>query len=651
MNTLKPDRISQVVGLCNDTEWYLKIRQRLESTGVQPEIKLSVIIPYYNRPLTLRQTLLSFTQSSYDLSLVEFIIADDGSDDANRPNLKSYLDLGLNIKYAWQPDMGFRLSAVRNLGIGCASYDNIIVVDCDLVVSKDFLLEHAWPLSISTNIISIGLRENRVYTSKNVEIFAKSNPASVGTFEGDDWRLGAWINKVPNFELSDMCWKMCSGGNIGFHKSLVERVGEFSERFTFWGGEDLEWGYRAFKSGAYFLINRGAHAYHFASKPSEFQVNRDEKRSEKEKLLKDLVPTGKLAYRTSEGDVPYISVFMTLYNKSDHLKEALVSIAKATKYRYEVVVVDDGSADNCLEILDTLDRDLKSKVRVFSRRHEGAEKTYADCLKRCRGEFIAQLDADDVLLPGSIDILVDTLQDSIADLAYGRYKRFTQSSGKPSEGWTHPICDRYLSIFEGMHTHPLRVFRGRALNRVGGFRALNLTAAVDFSLYSQILLSSCGIFVDEYTYMYRTLSSSLSHAKSDSQTLNTRDVIEDNVKRMILPTHVCEYSISEKRSKRYDILIDHSIEHLVYLDHLGLRDSDFLSWIAHRPAEFIHPKMSKAQFASRTRRVKIEDKITGLSFEISMTPEEFVRYYKECLKKSRNVTSECDGVKLTVQSL
>ena len=152
MNTLKPDQISQVVGLCNDTEWYSQIRRTLESRGVQPEINLSVIIPYYKRPLTLRQTLLSFLQSSYDLSLVEFIIVDDGSDNANRPDIQAYSDLGLNVKYAWQPDLGFRLSAARNLGLGCASYDNVIIVDCDLVVSKDFLLEHAWPLSISTNI-------------------------------------------------------------------------------------------------------------------------------------------------------------------------------------------------------------------------------------------------------------------------------------------------------------------------------------------------------------------------------------------------------------------------------------------------------------------------------------------------------------------
>ncbi|MHA1962010.1 MAG: glycosyltransferase family 2 protein [Candidatus Thorarchaeota archaeon] len=642
MDTLKPEQISQVVGLCNDTEWYSQIRRTLESRSVQPEINLSVIIPYYKRPLTLRQTLLSFLQSSYDLSLVEFIIVDDGSDNANRPDIQAYSDLGLNVKYAWQPDLGFRLSAARNLGLGCASYDNVIIVDCDLVVSKDFLLEHAWPLSISTNIVSIGLRENRVYPDKNTEVFKKKDPASIGTFERNDWRLEAWIDKVPNFEISDTCWQMSSGGNIGFHKSLIERAGNFEERFTFWGGEDLEWAYRAFKSGAYFLINRGAYAYHFESKPSEFQVPRDSSTSEKESLLKDLVPVRKPAYMSAEGEVPYISVFMTLYNKAEHLKEAIESIAKATKFRYEVIVVDDGSSDNCLDVLNSLKPHLKSKVSVHSRRHEGAEQTYIDCLKRCRGEFIAQLDADDILLPGSIDTLVHAIEDSISDVAYGKYKRFAEGQKQHSEGWVHPICDRHLSIFEGMHTHPLRVFRRRALGRVGGFRALNLTAAVDFSLYSQLLLASCGVFVDEYTYLYRSLPTSLSAARSEHQTRNTRDVIEDNVKRMILPTHVCRYAISEHGTKRYQISVDHSVDRLIYLDHLKLRKSEFSELIARNPSAFIHPKVLKAQSEAQMRRVKIQDKVTGLQFEVSMTPTEFVRYYKECLKKSAGTVPPVD---------
>jgi len=440
---------------------------------------------------------------------------------------------------------------------------------------------------------------------------------------------------------------MSSGGNIGFHKSILERAGGFSERFTFWGGEDLEWGYRAFKSGAYFLINRGAYAYHFESKPTEFQVDRDEGSSEKEDLLRQLVPVRKPAYMRVDGEMPYVSVFMTLYNKAEHLREAILSVDKATKYRYEIVVVDDGSSDDYSHVLDELPTQIKAKVVVHERKHEGAEKTYQDCLNLCRGEFIAQLDADDLLIPGSIDRLIDTLDGSIADVAYGKYKKFSTNPKKTQEGWTHPICDRYLSIYKGMHTHPLRVFRARALRRVGGFRTLNIKAAVDFSLYSQVLLASCGIFVDEDTYLYRHVNTSLSASKPDAQTRNTRDVVEDNIKLMISTREGGGYSLAERGSKCYEIAIDPHVKHLVYLNHLGLNDPEYLNWIANNPADFIHPKMLRAQANLQIRLVKIRDKVTNLEFDVKMGPSDFARYYKESLKKSSsNVPSHAAQVKI-----
>lgn len=632
MKDLKTSDVSAVVGLCNDTEWYRKLRQILTANGETPNINLSVVIPYYKRPITLKQTLYSFLKSSYDLSKVEFVIADDGSDHVNRPNLEEYIELGLDVKYVWQQDLGFRLSAVRNLGVACASYDNIIILDCDLVVSKDFLLEHAWPLSISSNMISVGLRESRVYDSTNLEPFKTANPADLGKFESEDWRLKSWIDKVPNFELSDECWRMCSGGNIGFHRSLFERVGNFSERFTFWGGEDLEWAYRAHKQGAYFLVNRDAYAYHFEAKSSEFQINRSADVSAKDSLLKELVPVRKHEHLSTEGEVPYVSVFITHYNKAQYLKQAIESVPKATKYRYEIVIVDDGSDDNYVEAIDTLPPKLRSKVVVHGREHKGAEQTYADCLNLCRGEYIAQLDADDVLLPGGIDALVDALRGSVCDIAYGKYKKFDKDIQKLTDGWVYPLCDRFNSLFVGMHTHPLRVFRSRALNRQHGFRSLGLTAAVDFSLYSQMLLSSVGIFVDKETYLYRQVPTSLTVVKSASQTQNTKDVVISNLEKMTR-SYVNAYTLSENGSKNYQIRIAEDVAQLVCVDHLGLHTETLSNLITRDPHSFTNPKLVRIQNQLGARILKMVDAHTRLEFEVRMESSEYVRYYREAVKR------------------
>lgn len=564
---LERSRMSPVVGACNDTTWYSVLREDLESQGVQPRISLSVVIPYFERVSTLRQTLYSFVQSTYDLRLVEFVIVDDGSRFDHRPDISEYEDLGLRVRYLWQPNLGFRLSAARNLGISHASYDNIILLDCDLAVSPGFLSEHAWPLYISSNIVSIGLRESRVYGGADVDLFKTSDIADIGDFVEGDWRLRNWIDRYPNYTLSDQCWRLCSGGNIGFNRSIFERAGGFSEQFVFWGGEDLEWAYRVSKSGVYFHVNRKAYAYHFESRPGEYQVSRTCHVAEKDNLLRDLVPSAKPEYRGSGGDVPYVSVFVTLFNKSPYLRDALMSVGSATRWRHEIVIVDDGSVDDYAPVVASLPADVRSRIRLHSREHAGVEHTYRDCLSLCRGEFIAQLDADDILESGCIDTLIEVLEGSPYDLAYGKYRKFSDPHTEMEPGWAHPICDRFKSIVMGMYTHPLRVFRSRALARQGGFREVGLEAAVDFSLYSQLLLSCNGVFVDSSTYLYRQVASSLTCAKPDAQIQNTRHVIEANLSAMNLG----EYSIVDIAPREYEVMVSAQAPLLVYVDHLGLR--------------------------------------------------------------------------------
>ena len=79
-----------------------------------------------------------------------------------------------------------------------------------------------------------------------------------------------------------------------------------------------------------------------------------------------------------------------------------------------------------------------------------------------------------------------------------------------------------------MYYHPLRVFRARAVHRVGGFRTLGLEGAVDFSLYSQMELACKAIFCDVFTYVYRKVENSITSTKYQSQVEGIRKVIEDN---------------------------------------------------------------------------------------------------------------------------
>lgn len=615
--------LSPVIGVSNDTQWLLANKQEVLN------LELSVIIPYYKRPITLKQTIFSLLRSNYDLSKVEIIIVDDGSPSDLQPCVDEFSSQGLDIKYIWQKDIGFRLSAARNLGIRVARYENIIILDCDLAVSPNFLKSHAWVLATSTNVISVGLRDSRVYDSTiDIDCFKEQDPSTIGEFKSHDWRLKSWIEKEPNFLVKDNCWRLGSGGNIGFHKSLVERCGGFSEEFTFWGGEDLEWSYRAHKSGVYFFVNREAFAYHFESKAMEFQEDRKKSEAQKLNLLKELVPSFKDQHRTP-GRVPYVSIFMTCYNKSKYIVEAITSILSATKFRHEVVIVDDGSIDNVEFVLQGVKKAPLQTIKFIQREHLGAEKTYKDCLDLCEGEYIVQLDADDLLLPNAIDSLIEAIQDSPIDIAYGKYTRFVEGEEAikhlPKHTWVHPVCDRFNSILQGMYTHPLRVFKRRALARVGGFRQLGISGAVDFSLYSQLLLASYGVFVNLETYKYRQISTSISNSSFEVQTLATKKVIEANLKAFLGSK---DFLVKELKPKTFNIFMD-NFQNLMYLGHLGIRSLELQNNIQENPTHFIDDYYKILDRLHNKTYFDLQEAKTKKSFSVCLNYIETLEMYKE----------------------
>lgn len=509
---------------------------------------ISIVIPYYRRPITLLHTLQTLSAVDYDLAKVECVIVDDGSPESEKPNLKN-LVTEMTIKVVSLEDQGYQVSKVRNVGITSSSYKNIILLDCDLCVDESFLKDHMRILSARKDVISIGLRYS--FSTPNVDAYQTVDLNSLlesATLMSEDWRI-PHLKRMQETECFFEYWNICSGGNIGFTKETFDKIGTFDERFVFWGGEDTEWAYRAYKKGIYFEAISNVSAYHFECYPQEYQVDRHKELSRKNDLLNELVPAFE-ACRFNEGVVPFVSIFVTHYNKLEYLKECLDSIHTATSFRYEVILVDDFSETVTDEMLqEVIPETVKPYVTlVRNEQNEGVEKTFKRAIEMCRGEFIAQLDADDYLLPNAVDTLINELNLHNADIAYGKHKVLKDDI--LSDGWVCKDATREMRTLHGMYYHPLRVFRARAIHRVGGMRILGLKGAVDFSLYSQMELLCKAIFCDVYTYVYRQVENSITNTKFAAQVEGVRKVIEDNANRI---SSTKDYEIIQVEERLYNV--------------------------------------------------------------------------------------------------
>lgn len=547
---------SKLQGIANTIDWL----KREQSPKIDQSV--SIVIPYYNRPITLKQTLFSILSVDYCLDKLEVLIIDDGSKPELSPKIEEFEDK-LDIRCVFQKNLGYRVATARNLGVRVSKHDLVIILDCDLAVSKSFIQDHVTYISQSENVVSIGLRDSyKPFPHTKPQDFLVHEGSKLGVFKAHDWRIEK-LEKFPNDQDGNACWRLCSGGNIGFQKSLFYKIGEFDERFVFWGGEDTEWAYRAYKKGAYFGL-LPVNAYHFDSHTTEFQVDRYALVDQKNELLSNLVPI----YNKNEkekGEIPYVSVFITHHKKLEYLEECLTSVAASTDYRFEIVIVNDSDCD-VEKIVSCLPKELRSNIRLYhNSEHLGAEQSFKKAIELCRGEFIAQLDADDYLLTNAIDQLIYRLNRCDADIAYSKYK--VLKDGILTEGWSCREATREMRLLRGMYYHPLRVFRARAIHRVGGFRTLGLEGAVDFSLYSQMELACEAVFCDIFTYVYRHVADSITNTKFASQVDGIRKVIEDNAN---LLSTTKDYKITQVKERLYDVAFSEQ-DIVGYDQHFGLK--------------------------------------------------------------------------------
>ena len=106
-----------------------------------------------------------------------------------------------------------------------------------------------------------------------------------------------------------------------------------------------------------------------------------------------------------------VSVAMATYNGEKYLVEQLDSILTQTHPIYEIIIVDDGSSDKTLDILNSY-QDKFGNIKVYPNSENlGVVKSFERAIMLTSGDYIALSDQDDVWSNDKIAKLVDALGD------------------------------------------------------------------------------------------------------------------------------------------------------------------------------------------------------------------------------------------------
>lgn len=112
-----------------------------------------------------------------------------------------------------------------------------------------------------------------------------------------------------------------------------------------------------------------------------------------------------------------VSVIVPVYNAEKYLNRCLESILRQKgHFDYEIVVVNDGSTDNSLKILNSYQEKYKGRIILIDQPNKGVSETRRIGFSKSNGELITFVDSDDYLSPNFLDSAINTLNDTQTNL-------------------------------------------------------------------------------------------------------------------------------------------------------------------------------------------------------------------------------------------
>ena len=250
-------------------------------------VRISVVIPTYNKLPRLRLTLLSLEYQSIEHSWYEVVIVDDGSTDGTVEYCNSVQNR-MNIKVISIENHG--RSFARNIGVKNAEGKWIIFIDDDLILPRNFIKFHLIRLEKSgfcgihgqirdltyLKFFHDPVHGERIrdYQGKDIDLSGLSEyliredsivngDISILFSQSKLSRLEKVIEIVVRDNLQDLIWLAMTGGNFSICKDIFLDLGGFDTDFgRIWGCEDFELGYRLQQEGVSFEYHTDCVNFH-----------------------------------------------------------------------------------------------------------------------------------------------------------------------------------------------------------------------------------------------------------------------------------------------------------------------------------------------------------------------------------------------------
>ena len=203
-----------------------------------------------------------------------------------------------------------------------------------------------------------------------------------------------------------------------------------------------------------------------------------------------------------------ISVVVPLYNKERAVVDTIHSVLNQTIVPYELIIVDDGSTDNSLNVIRKRISELENeRIRVIHKENGGVSSARNRGIKEAKGEYIALLDGDDLWNPTFLEEQVKLIHNfpkaamcgvNTAFVKNGKCWKWQQGMGDGFRGY---VENYFGTKHNDLFCSSSVVIRKEVFEKVGYFDE-RISASEDLDMWYRIILKYPVVFYAKVLVYY-----------------------------------------------------------------------------------------------------------------------------------------------------
>jgi glycosyltransferase involved in cell wall biosynthesis/cytochrome c-type biogenesis protein CcmH/NrfG len=307
------------------------------------------------------------------------------------------------------------------------------------------------------------------------------------------------------------------------------------------------------------------------------------------------------------------SIIMANYNKGKYIDAAIKSVLNQSFIHWELIIVDDGSTDDSIEIITSYLKDKRIKLIKHSK-NSGIIASQITGINSVSSNFFGTLDSDDALAQNAIETMHQAhLNNPEASLIYSQFMYCDHNLKPVKKGYCAAIDNKKTNLDSDKVSH-FKTFKKSFYDKTQGYD-YDIVPAEDKDISYKLEEVGSLIFIDKVLYYYRHLSNSISHNRENKKL---------NIEKMLLAKEKAIYrrhktsvntnksALQYFRNANKELYEGNFVQAEAYIEKYK-KLIKYDSFVKHDKREAIIPKLSIVIVAYKTKTNLIKCIISLLS--------------------------------------